>query len=77
VKDERVVMTYAKAKWIQKFGDRVSLFISQKNFFELFLQMITLGKEGGMANEQRLSNWLMVKIYKFVLKNIHPFLYTG
>ena len=32
--------------------------------------MITLGKEGGMANEQRLSNWLMVNIFlKCVLIN--------
>lgn len=27
VRDERVVMTLAKAKWIQKFGDRVSQII--------------------------------------------------
>ena len=30
VRDERVVMTFAQAKWIQKFGDRVSQFFIRK-----------------------------------------------
>ena len=34
---------------------------STKNSLNDVMQMITLGKQGGMANEQRLSNWLMVK----------------
>ncbi|XP_065919331.1 large ribosomal subunit protein bL17-like [Dysidea avara] len=45
VRDERIVTTLAKAKWMQKFGDR----------------MIIVAKRGGVDNEKKLANFLMDK----------------